>query len=59
MDYSKILSKRYVDFKWSCGKEYSSLDWYEEIIPKPTQKELDLLWVDILKDEMRIQRNIL
>lgn len=57
MDYSKVLIKHYENLGWACNMTYDSIKWKDEIIPKPTKEELDVLLLDILKDEMREQRN--
>ena len=57
MDYSKILTKYYLNHSWSCGDTYDSLEWYDTTIPKPTEEELELKYDDLLLDEMREKRN--
>lgn len=45
MDYSQILVKYYPNTQWVMnGNEYSGLEWLSPT-PKPTQEELDALWV--------------
>jgi hypothetical protein len=45
IDYSKILSLNYSGTQWSLnGEEYSGLEWLDST-PKPTQAELDALWI--------------
>jgi hypothetical protein len=44
IDYSLILCTNYVGKAWSVGETYDSLQWFDET-PKPTQAELDALWV--------------
>jgi len=45
INYSQILSLNYVGAQWSMdGSEYSGLEWYDST-PKPTQEELDALWI--------------
>jgi hypothetical protein len=45
IDYSKILTLNYPGAQWSLnGEEYSGLDWLDST-PKPTQAELDALWI--------------
>jgi hypothetical protein len=56
MDYSKILTKYYLNNSWSCGETYESIEWYDER-PKPTLEELELKYDDLLLVEMREQRN--
>ena len=57
MDYSIILGKYYLNYSWSCGDTYASLEWYDTTIPKPTLEELELKYDDLLLDEMRQERN--
>ena len=57
MDYSKIMLRYYGDEQWACGEIYDSLEWYDITKPKPTQEHLESLWNDLLKDEMREERN--
>jgi hypothetical protein len=57
MDYSIILGKYYLNYSWSCGENYESLEWYDETLAKPTQEHLESLWNDVLKDNMRGERN--
>ena len=57
MDYSKILTKYYLNYSWSCGDTYASLEWYDTTIPKPTLEELELKYDDLKKDNMREHRN--
>ena len=57
MDYSKILKKYYAEYVWGCGESYESLMWEDTTTPKPTQEELEKLWNELLKDEMREERN--
>jgi hypothetical protein len=45
IDYAQILSINYVGKQWSLdGDSYDGLTWYSDT-PKPTQVELDALWV--------------
>lgn len=45
IDYTKILSLNYPGTQWTLnGEEYSGLEWYDST-PKPTQEELDALWI--------------
>ena len=45
INYSQILSLNYPGTQWSMdGAEYSGLEWYGST-PKPTQEELDALWI--------------
>jgi hypothetical protein len=57
MDFSKILTKYYINNSWSCGETYESIEWYDETRPKPTLEELDLKYDELLLDEMREQRD--
>jgi len=57
MDYSKVLIKYYIDNEWICNESYESIVWYDKTEPKPTQEHLDSLLNDVLKDEMRQERN--
>jgi hypothetical protein len=45
IDYSLILAKHYAGKNWALqGEDYTGLTWTDES-PKPTQSELDALWV--------------
>ena len=57
MDYSIILGKYYLNYSWSCGENYESLEWYDETLAKPTQEHLESLCGDLLLDEIRGERN--
>ena len=57
MDYSKILTKYYLNKSWSCGETYETIEWYDTTIPKPTEEELELKYDDLLLDEMREERD--
>ena len=57
MDYSKILLKYYIQYTWRCGETYETLVWLDDRILKPTKEELEQLYDDLLKDEMREERN--
>jgi hypothetical protein len=57
MNYSKVLLKFFGECSWSCGKTYESLKWNDTETPKPTKEDLEGLWNDVLKDEMRKERN--
>ncbi len=49
IDYPKILTSFYPRTLWTMdGTEYSGLTWLDSI-PKPTQAELDALWVPTLE----------
>ena len=56
MDYSKIMVKYYSGISWSCGETYNSLMW-NDMSEKPSKEHLESLWNDLLKDEMREERN--
>lgn len=44
-DYSWILSVNYPTAQWAMDNEdYSTLQWFSDT-PKPTQEELDALWI--------------
>ena len=58
MDYSKVLIKHYENLGWSCNMTYESITW-NDITPKPTKKELDVLLLEIMKGEIREERNTL
>ena len=57
MNFSKVLLKFFGECSWSCGKTYESMKWNDTETPKPTKEYLEGLWVDVLKDEMREERN--
>jgi len=57
MDYSKILLKYYIQYTWRCGETYETLVWLDDTISKPTEEELESLWIELLKDDMRKERN--
>jgi len=60
LEQSKILTillKYHKNDKWCCGETYESLEWNDTATPKPTTEELDTLWIEVLKDEMREERN--
>ena len=45
INYSQILTLNYAGTQWALyGEEYSGLEWYDST-PKPTQEELDALWI--------------
>jgi hypothetical protein len=45
IDYAQILSVNYAGLQWSLnGESYDGLTWYSDT-PKPTQAELDALWI--------------
>lgn len=59
MDITSVLNYYYIDKEWCCGKTYNTLEWYDTTRPKPTSEELELKYNELLKDKMRIKRNIL
>ena len=45
INYYEILVLNYQGTQWALrGNEYSGLEWYDST-PKPTQEELDALWI--------------
>lgn len=47
IDYTLILSTKYVGAQWSLnGDDYSGLEWLDSSA-KPTQAELDALWPQV------------
>ena len=56
MDYSKIMLRYYSGKGWCCGENYDSLMW-NDMSEKPSKEHLESLWNDLLKDEMREERN--
>ena len=45
INYSQILTLNYAGTQWALyGEEYSGLEWYDST-PKPTEYELDALWI--------------
>jgi len=45
INYSQILTLNYPGTQWALrGNEYSGLEWLDST-PKPTQAELDALWI--------------
>ena len=57
MDYSKILTRYYLNYSWSCGDTYNTLEWYDTTLAKPTKEELELKYDDLLLDNMREKRD--
>ena len=57
MEFSKILVKYYLNNQWSCGNTYKSIKWKDATTPKPAKEHLENLWVEVLKDNMRKERN--
>ena len=53
IDYTAILSLNYPGTQWSLnGDSYEGLDWLDST-PKPTQEELDALWIPTLEADSR------
>lgn len=44
INYGLILSQNYAGKQWAIADTYESLQWFDPS-PKPTQAELDALWV--------------
>jgi hypothetical protein len=45
IDYAQVLSVNYPGSQWSLnGESYAGLTWFSDT-PKPTQEELDALWI--------------
>jgi hypothetical protein len=45
INYSQILTLNYAGTQWTLyGEKYSGLEWLDST-PKPTQAELDALWI--------------
>jgi hypothetical protein len=57
MDCSKILLKHYNGLAWICGEIYESLKWNDTTTPKPTPEHIESLWNELLKGEVREERN--
>lgn len=49
MDYARALQILFPGTQWSIGDTYESLEWLDEAVPKPTQKELDAVDVDAIQ----------
>lgn len=50
IDYPLILSRKYPNSQWTLnGDDYEGLVWNSKT-KKPTQEELDALWVDVLQE---------
>lgn len=61
IDYSLILSTNYPGAEWTLnGNSYDGLTWLSDS-PKPTQEELDALWLETKKafdnKQIDIKRN--
>lgn len=55
IDYSLILETNYRNKIWVCrGNEYDGIDWLDES-PKPTKKELDSQWNEVLSIKKKEQ----
>ena len=57
MEVPKVLIKYYQNNQWNCGETYESIEWKDATTPKPTKEDLESLWNELLKDEMREERN--
>jgi hypothetical protein len=57
MNFSKVLLKFFGECSWSCSKTYESMKWNDTETTKPTKEHLEGLWVEVLKGEMRKERN--
>ena len=57
MDISKLLGKYYSNNEWCCGNTYETLKWYDTTTPKPTKEHIESLWNELIKNEMREERN--
>jgi len=53
----KILLKYHLNDKWCCEDTYESIEWHDTTTPKPSKEHLELLYDDLLKEEMREERN--
>jgi len=50
IDYATILFEKYDGSRWTLnGDKYEGLTWLSDT-PKPTKKELDHLWDEVLAD---------
>ena len=57
MEVPKVLIKYYQNNQWNCGETYESIEWKDATTPKPTKEDLESLWNELLKNEMREERN--
>jgi len=57
MNIIKVLIKYFEGSEWNCGDSYASLEWLGTTRPKPTKEHLEQLYGDLLKEEMREERN--
>ena len=57
MNIVKVLNTYFENLEWCSGETYDTLEWYDVTRPKPTYEELELFYDDLLKDEMREERN--
>jgi hypothetical protein len=47
MDIGTILNRKYPGTLWSCvNNDYGQLDWQDKT-PKPSQAELEALWLEV------------
>jgi hypothetical protein len=56
MDYIRVLEKHYSHCGFGIGDDYASLEWYSDE-PKPTEDELNALWLSMQIDIIREERN--
>jgi len=57
MEVPKVLMKYFQNNQWNCGETYESIEWKDATTPKPTKEDLESLWNELLKNEMREERN--
>jgi len=57
MEVPKVLMKYFRNNQWNCGETYESIEWKDATTPKPTKEDLESLWNELLKNEMREERN--
>jgi hypothetical protein len=57
MEVPKVLMKYYQNNQWNCGESYESIEWKDATTPKPTKEHLESLWNELIKNEMREERN--
>ena len=53
----KKLNQLYMEKQSNILNTYESIEWHDTTTPKPSKEHLELLWNDLLKDEMREERN--
>jgi hypothetical protein len=55
IDYDKILRSNYASYAWvTNGDSYEGIDWLDSR-PKPTQAELDALWIPTQEASAKIK----